>query len=241
MLQAACLLAAALAGCADQSQPKAKEPAAASDQAVSLMDKPKSVVDEPKAAVEPSDQASDGWIPLFDGKTLGGWKVGMNADSFTVADGVLVVQGPRAHLFYDGKVENHDFKDFHFKAEVKTTAGANSGIYFHTRYQEVGWPKNCYEVQVNGTSDDRSKSGGLYNVRDVLVSPVKDNEWYTQEIIVRGERIISKINGETLVDYTKPDNATGTRKHTSGTFAIQAYRSIVYFRNIAVRTSTSSE
>jgi hypothetical protein len=65
-----------------------------------------------------SSPASDGWIKLFDGKTLKGWKVGENASTFTVADGAIVVFGNRAHLFYDGPVKDHNFKNFEFKAKL---------------------------------------------------------------------------------------------------------------------------
>jgi hypothetical protein len=172
----------------------------------------------------------EGFIPLFDGKTLDGWKVGANADSFHVEDGAIVVNGPTAHLFYDGKVKNHDFKNFDFKADVMTTPGSNSGLYFHTRFQESGWPSIGYEVQVNQTHTDPKKSSGLYGIRDIY-------EWYTQEIIVQGKRIITKVNGKTLVDYTEPDSVKGGRKLSSGTFAIQAHdpKSKVFVKNIRVK------
>ena len=184
-----------------------------------------------------AEEAEGGWISLFDGTTLAGWKVGENADSFQVQDGAIVAHGPCAHLFYVGDVEGHDFKDFHFKAEVMTTPGSNSGLYFHTRYQESSWPEIGYEVQVNQTHGDPKKSSGLYGVCDVFTAPAKDNEWYTQEIIVRGKKIITKVNGQTQVDYTEPDDVTGTRKLSSGTFAIQAHdpKSTVYVRNIVVK------
>ena len=75
--------------------------------------------------------------------------------------------GP-AHLFYDGPVHNHDFKNFHLKAEVMTFPHANSGIYFHTKYQEEGWPAQGFECQVNQTHSDPKKTGGLYAVKDVM-------------------------------------------------------------------------
>ena len=179
----------------------------------------------------------NGFVSLFDGKSLEGWKASENPDSFSVKDGVIVVHGPRAHLFYMGKVEDHDFKNFHFKADVKTTPGANSGLYFHTRFQETGWPSIGYEVQVNQTHGDPKKSSGLYGVKDVFEAPAKDNEWYTQEIIVKGKRIITEVNGKTLVDYTEPDNVEGDRKLSSGTFAIQAHdpKSVVFIKNIKVK------
>ena len=104
--------------------------------------------------------AEDGWICLFDGKSLDGWKVSENPDSFKVEDGQIVAFGPRGHLFYDGDVENHNFKNFHFKADVMTTPGSNSGLYFHTKYQDSGWPSAGYEAQVNNTHSDPKKTGG---------------------------------------------------------------------------------
>jgi len=181
--------------------------------------------------------AEDDWKCLFDGKTLDGWKASENPDSFKVEDGQIVAFGPRAHLFYTGDVEDHDFKNFHFKADVMTTPGSNSGLYFHTKYQEQGWPSVGYEAQVNNTHRDPKKTGGLYGISDVFKAPAKDNEWFTQEIIVRGKQIVIKVNGETLVDYTEPDDATGGRKLSSGTFAIQAHdpKSKVFVKNIQVK------
>lgn len=43
-----------------------------------------------------------GFVELFNGKDLSGWKVNENPDSVRVQDGSLVVQGDRAHVFYDG-------------------------------------------------------------------------------------------------------------------------------------------
>ena len=54
--------------------------------------------------------AEQGFVSLFDGKTFNGWKVGKNADCFKIQDGMIVVNGKVAHLFYDGPVNNHDFK-----------------------------------------------------------------------------------------------------------------------------------
>ncbi len=182
-------------------------------------------------------EAKDGWISLFDGKTLDGWKVGNNAGSFRCQDGMIVANGPTAHLFYAGDVQKHDFKNFDLKAEVMTFPKANSGIYFHTRYQESGWPQHGYEAQVNNSHSDPKRTGSLYGVKDVYEVPAKDNVWFTQEIIVRGKHIVIKIDGKTVVDYTEPDKVEGTRRLSQGTFALQAHDpgSKTYFKNIMVK------
>src|SRR5690606_34568875 len=102
------------------------------------------------------------WVSLFDGKSLDGWKVGENADAFVVEDGAIVVNGRVGHLFYMGEVKNHDFKNFEFKADVMTTPGSNSGIYFHTVFQNSGFPSKGYEVQVNNSQSDWKRTGSLY-------------------------------------------------------------------------------
>ena len=185
---------------------------------------------------------TDGWISLFDGKSLNGWKVGENASTFSVRDGAIVANGPVAHLFYDGEVKNHDFKNFEFKADVMTTPGSNSGLYFHTAYQDSSWPRKGYEVQVNNSHGDWRRTGSLYAIQDVKEVYVKDNEWYTESFSVKGKHVTIKINGKTVVEYDEPENVKRDagmegRLLSSGTFAIQGHDpgSKVYFKNIMVK------
>ena len=182
-----------------------------------------------------------GFVSLFDGESLDGWRVAEeNPESWKVVDGNLVCDGPRCHLFYVG--EQAPFKNFHFVAEVMTTPGSNAGIYFHTKYQPTGWPKYGYECQVNVSHTDPKKTSSLYGVENVADPGLKDNEWYTQEIIVQGRRIQLKVNGETLVDYTEAegkqaDSDQFERRLGEGTFALQAHdpNSKVFFRNLRVK------
>ncbi len=185
---------------------------------------------------------ADGWISLFDGKSLNGWKVGDNASTFSVQDGAIVANGPVAHLFYDGNVRNHDFRNFEFKVDVMTTPGSNSGLYFHTVYQDSSWPKKGYEVQVNNSHTDWRRTGSLYAIQDVKEVYVKDNKWYTESIIVKGKHITVKINDQVVVEYDEPANVQREagmeqRVLSSGTFAIQGHDpdSKVYFKNIMVK------
>ena len=189
-----------------------------------------------------TNNTNDGWESLFDGKSLNNWKVGENAATFTVDNGMIVAHGPTAHLFYDGDISNHNFKNFEFKAEVMTTPGSNSGIYFHTIYQQKSWPAKGYEVQVNNSHTDWRRTGSLYGIADVKEVFVKDNEWFTEYIKVQGKRVQIKLNDKIVVDYTEPENlqrdgGDSLRKISSGTFALQGHdpKSKVYFKNLMVR------
>ena len=61
-------------------------------------------------------------------------------------NGAIVVNGNVAHLFYNGPVANHSFKNFELKADIMAKKSANSGVYFHTEFQPDGWTistKDC--------------------------------------------------------------------------------------------------
>jgi len=71
-----------------------------------------------------------------------------------------------------------------------------------------------------------------------LKAPARDNEWFTEEIIVEGKHIVTKVNGRTIVDYTEPDGvARRSPKLDKGMFALQAHDpgSTVRYRSISVK------
>ena len=185
------------------------------------------------SAVSTADEEGDGWISLFNGKDFTGWKISdRKQGKWRVEDGMIVANGPRSHLF-----TVREFKNFEFKAEVKTTPGSNSGIYFHTKYQESGWPEIGHEAQVNVTHGDPVKTGSVYGIVKLYETPAKDNEWWTQHIIVKGRNIVIKINGKTVIDYTEPEGVKGLRKLSKGSMALQAHdpKSVVYYRNLRIK------
>ena len=109
-----------------------------------------------------------------------------------------------------------------------TTPGSNSGIYFHTAYQDSSWPTKGYEVQVNNSHTDWRRTGSLYAIQDVKEVYVKDNEWYTESITVKDKHVTIKVNDKTVVDYVEPENVKREagmeqRVLSSGTFALQGH------------------
>jgi hypothetical protein len=181
-----------------------------------------------------------GFKSLFDGKTFNGWKMANeNQNSWSIQEGAIVANGPRAHLYYVG--DDKPFVDFELKIDAMTGPVSNGGIYIHTQYQETGWPKNGYEIQVNQSHGDWKKSGSIYDVVNIKEVHVKDNEWYTYHIIVKGKHITVKLNDKVVVDWTEEaDRQPGkdfTRILSKGTFALQAHdpKSVVRYRNIRVK------
>src|SRR2546427_12816110 len=97
-------------------------------------------------------EAEGEWIDLFDGKSLEGWRASENATTWKVADGLLIHDGPRSHLYYSGPVNKAQFRNFELEVEAMGAPQCNSGVYFHTVYLESGFPKKGFEVQIENTS-----------------------------------------------------------------------------------------
>src|SRR5205814_1372581 len=141
-----------------------------------------------------------GFMQIFDGKTFTGWKMANeHTNSWKIEEGAFVAHGDRCHLYYVG--DSKPFKDFELKVDVMTEPNSNGGIYFHTRYQEVSWPKYGFESQVNVSHGDWIKTGSLYGIANIGITPAKDNQWWTQHIIVKDSKVTVKIDGKTILEY----------------------------------------
>lgn len=198
-------------------------------------------------AATPAAAAADaGWTPLFDGRSLEGWKAAEHPATFTAGDGVIKARGERAHLFYAGRhLPSGGWRNFEFEAEVLTRPGANSGLFFHTAFQDADWPKQGFEVQINNSQPrhgdylELKKTASLYGVRNLYKTAARDNEWFTLRISVRANRVEVRLNQALLVDYIAPvdDGDTAHPRPGRGTFALQGHdpASEVWFRNLRVR------
>lgn len=163
------------------------------------------------------------FVALFNGKDLTGWKTHPEDKAvWKVVDGCITATGPTGHLFS----ERGDYEDFVFRIEAKINDGGNSGQYFRCRFQK-SFP-TFYEAQINATQRDPIKTGSLYphfnpkltdeQKKKILVfkCPHKPDEWFTQEVTARGNRIVIKVNGQTTVDFVDEKNTS-----MKGHFAFQ--------------------
>jgi len=192
-----------------------------------------------------ASQSSGAWMQLINGKDMSGWKASENKETWSVTpEGYLQAVGKRSHLFYEGEYLNGTFKNFEFEAQVRTFKLANSGIYFHTKYQESGWPGQGIEIQVNnshvGEGDyiELKRMGSLYGVRNVYKTFAKDDEWITVKARVENDRVQIWVNEIKTVDYVQPERKMGgIKKLSSGTFCLQGHdpNSKMQYRSFKVR------
>lgn len=170
--------------------------------------------------------ADDGWVSMFDGKTLDGWKANEHPESWSVKDGAIVGDGEASHLFWMVR----ECENCEFKADVKISDGGNSGMYFRTAFGP-GFPKG-YEAQVNSTHKDPKRTGSLYNFKDVYEQLVPPETWFNQHIIAQGNHIVIQVNDKTVVDYVDQKNT-----YTKGYLALQQHNkgSVVMFKNLMMK------
>jgi hypothetical protein len=168
---------------------------------------------DPLAGGEKGDDK--GWVQLFNGKNLDGWKTHpKNPGKWRVENGMIISGGNEvSHLFS----ERGDYENFHYRIEAKISDKGNSGQYFRTQFG-TGYPKG-YEAQINSTfPPDPQRTGSLYGLVRITDQLVKADTWFTQEVIANGNHIIILVDGKKVVDHVDKKNT-----HTRGHFALQQH------------------
>ena len=192
----------------------------------------------------PSRTVESGYVSLFNGKDLTGWKASANPDSFKVENGAIVANavGQPSHLFYDGAVGSHAFQNFDLRLDVVARYRSNGGVYVMTEFQPQGFPGKGFEIQVNNSHSDRIRTGSLYHVVDLSNIPGKDDEWIPMEIKGQGSTITIALKGQEVVRWTQPADWPGAydtpgRKVGPGTIAFQSHDlySVTAYSNIRVK------
>lgn len=151
------------------------------------------------------DETSDGWRPLFDGKSLAGWrslKSETPGSGWKVVDGTLVLSGKPGDL-----VTIEEFGDFALSFEWKVTEAANSGVIYRVGLDQSATFRTGPEYQVldNAKAEDNKKANHLAASIYEVMGPATDvtkpvGEWNTARIEVRGWRVQHWLNGEKVVD-----------------------------------------
>jgi hypothetical protein len=172
--------------------------------------------------------AADGFVPLFNGKDLTGWKTPSERDdNWRVENGVLIGTNPTAANFSLCPTERDDFADFHLRVEARCSDG---------NFSVVRLPN--YMVFINSNNQNSAKTGSLEaaltkweRVVTVREPPVPANQWFIMESIVRGTKIVVKVNGRTTANYAAPE-----RRCERGNIALAVNKTgCVEFRKIEIK------
>ncbi|MFC0845190.1 ThuA domain-containing protein [Streptomyces noboritoensis] len=186
--------------------------------------------------VEADCTPSTGYRPLFNGRTLEGWKQA-GPGTFDVVDGELRSQGGMGLLWYQAE----QLGSYSLKLDWKLTGDDNSGVFVGFPESDDPWSavNNGYEVQIDATDAPDRTTGAIYSfksadlrARDRALRP--PGQWNSYELRVQGERLQVFLNGVKINDFTNTDPA---RSLKDGYIGLQNHGSAdhVSFRNIQVK------
>jgi len=189
--------------------------------------------------------AEDGFVSLFDGKTLEGWQG--STGGYEAKDGLLVCKkNGGGNLFTKKK-----YGDFILRFEFRLTSGANSGLGIRAPLKGdaayVGM-----ELQIlDDTSPKYAKlkphqyHGSIYGVVAAKRGHLKPvGEWNVQEVTAKGNRIKVILNGTTILDAdiaeASKDGTIDKRRHpglknATGYIGFLGHGAEVAFRNIRIK------
>ena len=169
----------------------------------------------------------EGYIVLFDGKTLDGWRgYGMDAApaSWNVDDGAIHLVGSgtgEAQMEGGGDlIFPHKFKNFELELEYKISKGGNSGIFYLAQeatanedgkdvYLPIWQSASEYQVLDNDNHEDAKlgvdgnrQSASLYDMIPAKPQNAKPyGEWNKAKITVYKGTVIHSQNGENVLEY----------------------------------------
>lgn len=174
------------------------------------------------ASLPPAEK--NGWVPLFNGKDLGGWHA-YGAEKWLVDEGTILGESTAGKYGY--LATEKTYRDFALRLHFKCETEENSGVFFHSHITGES-PQTGPDIQgMQVEVDPRRHTGGLYESGGrgwvALPSPegervVKPTDWNDLEVIVEGPHIVTRLNGVQIVDYTDP-----TPKFKDGVIALQIH------------------
>ena len=183
---------------------------------------------------------AEGFVPMFDGKTLDGWQTTGN---WVVEDDGSVALHPREgeHGWqrYDAYLTTkRKYKDFVLDLEFKINKGGNSGVFLR-----VGDPKSQVdtgmEVQILDThgkpNPGHHDCGGLIGTAGPSKNMAKPaGEWNRYTITCDGNHLTVVLNGEKIIDLQLDKSAMKNRP-AEGYIGFQDEAKPVWYRNVRIK------
>ena len=169
-------------------------------------------------------QLADGWISLFDGETLYGWKPTSDAN-FRVEEGTIVVDDGKAGFLRT----TSQFSDYELHVEFSAPATTNSGVFLRTPPTPKNVAKDCYEVNIAPDDNDFPTAGIVKRIKAQAKGLGAGNKWQKFDIKAEGNKITVQLNGQVVTEYT--DEAPVGR----GYICLQFRKGKIAFRNVRLR------
>ena len=174
------------------------------------------------------EEIADGWIKLFDGHTLFGWKSNSKL-TWSVKDGIITADSDVAEN-RGLLVTTTRFADYELRCDYKVAVGGNSGIFLRTPFEPKDPAVDCYELNM---CDSHPEFGTASLVK--RVKPDKavkgDGEWHSFHVRLEGPKVTVKFDGEQVLEFTD----TTEKPLTTGFIGLQMNGGKIEFRNVFLK------
>lgn len=184
-------------------------------------------------AAQQAEKDRDGFVSIFDGKTLEGWQAlpADTAPAWTVQDGMIVGNGDKGQGYLT--FEKRDIADLELLLKYRFPGKGNSGISIRARKDETGKRHfQCYHAdfghvgigkQVLGAWDfhtpgrrehacfrgdslviDKNDKPTVTKIEGaVTLKDIKKGQWNSVRVIAKGNQFKFFINGKLASEFTE--------------------------------------
>lgn len=200
-----------------------------------------------------SEERATGWVLLFDGHSLDGWKTSSGKPSARlVENGTLNPHRCGGYMLVHEKM----WGDFELSLDFKISPNCNSGVFFRTYSLE---PRPGKDVGFNGleVAIDDTTTAGMHDTGAIydLVPPRKNamkpaGEWNNLILTCRDNLITVDVNGERVTEmdldqWTEPNKRADGSAHKfdiaykdhprRGYIGLQDHGGDCWYKNIKLR------
>jgi hypothetical protein len=200
------------------------------ENAGSVMEFRRIEIKEDNAVAAPPIAPAEGFVSLFNGKDLAGWKPhALQPGDWRAENGILAGKSKGGGFLFTTR---GDFQDFHVRLEARFNPAWGSGVLFRYDLDYLGY-EALIQDKFTGVLTVRTRSGpgnlrALMNKGNAAQQPL--GEWIPMEIIAEGNRLRLKINGVTTADYVDDKN-----NFRSGHIGLRDFNGCIEFRNILIK------
>ena len=168
---------------------------------------------------------ADGWIALFDGETLFGWKeTKKQGANWRIVDNTLEADAGKSSILRT----TTEFDDYELKVDFMAAEKTNSGVFLRMRYKPGDVATDCYELNIANDPAHPFPTGSFVKRNKVEVD-YQNDQWQTFHVTVQGDQVTVKLDGETVNEYVDP---TGVKR---GYIGLQFNKGPIKFRNVLIR------
>ena len=170
-----------------------------------------------------AEELQAGWILLFDGKTLFGWKQASDAD-WHIRDGAIRATKGQQGLLHT----TSQFSDYELRCDFRAAEDTNSGIFLRTSPKPESPTRGCYELNIASPQESQFPTGSIVG-REKGEPVVWDTNWHTYHIIASEGTFLVQFDGKPVITWDD-DKPLGR-----GYIGLQKNKGPIEFRNIKLR------